>query len=140
MDGKELLNIIKKLRIRSKNSKYFNEIYKYNTYNSRYTGIIKDKHYYTELTTFIKACYHDSPKKLSSEDIRKLKPKAEKILDGVMNKLKVKSVNIKGQPNVLISIYLLSNCKKINPKSKEKPLKISKAELELASAVLYGNK
>ena len=64
----------------------------------------------------------------------------EKILDGVMNKLKVKSVNIKGQPNVLISIYLLSNCKKINPKSKEKSFKISKAELELASTVLYGKK
>ena len=53
MNEKELLNIIKKLRI--KNSKYFNKIYKYNKYNSRYTGIIKDKHYYTELTTFIKA-------------------------------------------------------------------------------------
>jgi hypothetical protein len=135
----KLIKIIKKLRIKNKNNQSFKKIYKNNLYNSRYTGIIKDEDYWSDLANFVNLCFIDETKQ-NHLPTSKHYFKAEKILDSILNKLKVKSVNINGQPNALVTIQLLNSCKKINPRSKQKPLKLSKAEIDKVEKLLYGNK
>ncbi len=109
-----------------------NNIIKQLSHNSK-SNIIKDNDYWSDINIMLHMCLPEMFKKnnkITSDKLKKITIKAEKIFESTMKRLKVRSVNLpNGTPNLAITLGVLSQCKKLNPKFKDaKVFKLTKKE------------